>query len=130
MTASVIHIDNLENDIFLMAEKIKIFVSKYDPDYYVMVGEAWMPKNLETQQRISMNYRHDNIAKLSSHEKMEVLTFIAKTKDSMDRSPEKSELYEIIIEKQNDENSKILELRKYGNGRLEVGYQDLIRTGA
>jgi hypothetical protein len=45
-TTFVIHIDNLENDIFSIAEKIKIIVSKYDPDYYVMVGEAWMHKYL------------------------------------------------------------------------------------
>jgi hypothetical protein len=42
-TTFIIHIDNLENDIFSMSEKIKIFVSKYDPDYYLMVGEAWVP---------------------------------------------------------------------------------------
>ena len=58
-----------------MDEKIKFSVSKYDPDYYVMVGEAWTPKNNEIQQRISSNYRHGNISKLPSHEKTEILTF-------------------------------------------------------
>jgi hypothetical protein len=128
-TTFVIHIDNLENDIFLMSEKIKIFVSKYDPDYYVMVGETWTPKDHEIQQRVSVNYRHGDIVKLPSHEKKEVLIFTAKTKDSTDPGPDKFELYEIIREKQNDEESRILELRKFGNGSLEVGYQDLIVNG-
>ena len=129
-TTFVIHVDNLENDIFSVAEKIKIFVSKYDPDYYVMVGETWTPKNHEIQQRVSANYRHGSIVNLPNHEKTEILTFIAKTKNSTNQRPDKFELYEIIREKQNDEISKILELRKFGNGRLEVGYQDLISTGA
>jgi hypothetical protein len=130
MTISVIHIDNFENDVFLIHEKIRIFISKYDPDYYVMVGEAWMPKNQQIQQRISANYRHGNIVNLPNHEKTEIITFVAKTKNSINPGPDKFELYEIIREKQNDEESKILELRKYGNGSLEVGYQDLISTGA
>ena len=86
-----------------MDEKIKISVSKYDPDYYVLVGEAWIPKNLEIQQRILSNYRHGNIIKLPSHEKVEILTFIGKTKNSINRGPDKFELYEIIREKQNNE---------------------------
>jgi len=112
-----------------VAEKIKIFVSKYDPDYYVMVGEAWTPKNQEIEQRVSMNYRHGDIVKLSSHEKTEILTFVAKTKNGINPGPDKFELYEIIREKQNNENSKILKLRKFGNGRLEVAYQDLMGSG-
>ena len=59
-----------------------------------MVSEAWMPKNLEIQQRISSNYRHGNIIKLPSHEKVEILTFIGKTKNSINRGPDKSEVYE------------------------------------
>jgi hypothetical protein len=129
-TISIIHMDNLENDIFSMAEKVKILVSKYDPDYYVMVGETWTPKNQEIQQRVSMNYRHGDIVKLSSHEKKEVLIFMAKTKNSINPGPDKFEQYEIIREKQNDEESKILELRKFGNGSLKGAYQDLISTGA
>jgi hypothetical protein len=50
-------------------------------------------------------------------------------KNSTNQRPDKFESYEIIREKQNDENSKILELRKFGNGRVEVGYQDLIDVG-
>ena len=38
-------------------EKIRIFVSQYDPDYYVMVSEAWNQRDHEIQQRISANYR-------------------------------------------------------------------------
>ena len=45
-----------------------------------------------------MNYRHGNIIKLPSHEKIEILTFIAKTKNSINRGPDKSEVYEIIRE--------------------------------
>jgi hypothetical protein len=114
--------------VFQMEEKIKISVSKYDPDCYVMISEAWMPKNLETQQSISLNYQHSNITKLPSYEQIEILTFIAKTKNSINRGPDKSELYEIIREKQNDENSKILELRKTNNGRLDFGmeYQEWV----
>jgi hypothetical protein len=70
-----------------------------------------------------------NIIKLPSHKKIEILTFVAKTKNSTNQRPDKFESYEIIREKQNDENSKILELRKFGNGRVEVGYQDLIDVG-
>jgi hypothetical protein len=117
-TAIIIHINNFENDIFYLDEKIRILVLKYDPDYYVMVGEAWMPKNNEIQQRIS-NYRHGDIIKLPNYEKIETLTFIGKTKNSINRGPDKSELYEIIREKRNDENSRIIELRKFGEGRLD-----------
>jgi hypothetical protein len=129
-TISIIHIDNLDNDIFLMAEKVKIFASKYDPDYYVMVSETWTPKNQEIQQRVSVNYRHGDICKLPNHDKKEVLIFIAKTKNSINPGPDKFEQYEIIREKQDDEESMVLELRKFGNGRLEVAYQDLIDVGA
>jgi len=40
----------------------------------------------------------------------------------MNRGPDKSEVYEII----RDEKSKIIELKKFGEGRLEFGmkYQD------
>ena len=79
-TTFIIHINNLENDIFSLHEKVRILISKYDPDYYVVVSEAWKPKNLEIQQRISSNYRYGNIIKLPSHEKVEILTFIGKTK--------------------------------------------------
>ncbi len=128
-TTSIIPINKFENDVFLTDEKVRILVSKYNSDYYVMVGETWTPKNLEIQQRISANYRHGDIVKLSSHEKKEVLIFVAKTKNSINPGPDKFELYEIIREKQNDEESKILELRKFGKGKLEVGYQDLIGSG-
>lgn len=97
-TTFVIRIDNFKKDIFSVAEKIKIFVSKYDPDYYVMVGETWTPKNHKIQQRVSVNYRHGDIVNLPSHEKKEVLMFIAKTKDSTDPGPDKFELYEIMRE--------------------------------
>ena len=40
MTTSVIHIDNFKNDVFLLHEKIRIFISIYDPDYYLMVSVA------------------------------------------------------------------------------------------
>jgi hypothetical protein len=84
-----------------------------------MVSEAWMPKNNEIQKRISSNYRHGDTIKLPSHEKIEILTFIAKTKKSVNRAPDKLEIYEIIREKQYDENSRITELRKFGEGRLD-----------
>ena len=122
-TAFIIHINNFENDIFYLDEKLRILISKYDPDYYVMVAEAWKPKNNEIQQRISSNYRHGNIIRLPRHEKTEVLTFIAKTKNSINRGPDKSEVYEIVREKQNDENSRIMDLRKVNNGGLDFGME-------
>ena len=122
-TIFVIHIDNLENDIFSMAEKIRIFVSQYDPDYYVMVSETWTPKDQQIQQRITANYRYGDIAKLSSHEKKEDLLFIAKTKNSINRGPDKSEIYEIVREKQNDENSRIMDLRKVNSDGLDFGME-------
>jgi hypothetical protein len=82
-TAFIIHITNFENDIFYLDEKIRIFISKYDPDYYVMVSEAWMPKNYEIQQQISSNYQHGDIIKLPTHNKTETLIFIGKTKNSI-----------------------------------------------
>ena len=87
-----------------------------------------MPKNLEIQQRISSNYRHGNIIKLPSHEKVEILAFIGKTKNSINRGPDKSEVQEIVGEKQNDENSRIMELRKVNNGGRDFGmeYHDWI----
>jgi hypothetical protein len=45
-----------------------------------------------------MNCRRGGIVKLSSHEKKEVLIFIAKTKNSINPGPDKFELYEIIRE--------------------------------
>jgi hypothetical protein len=127
-TAFIIHINNFENDIFYLDEKIRILISKYDPDYYVMVVEAWKPKNQEIQQRISTDYRHGNIIKLPSHEKVEILTFIAKTKNSINRGPDKSEVYEIVREKQNDESSRIIELIKISNGGLDftMEYHDWV----
>jgi hypothetical protein len=98
-----------------MDEKIKISVSKYDPDYYVMVGEAWIPKN---QHRISANHRHGSIVNLPNHEKTEILTFVAKTKNSINPGPDKFELYEIMREEPNDEEFRILELRQFDEGRL------------
>ena len=82
-TTFIIHINYFENDIFYLDEKVRILISKYDPDYYVVVSEAWMPKNLEIQKRMSLNYLHGNITKLPSHEKTEILTFVAKAKNSI-----------------------------------------------
>jgi hypothetical protein len=127
-TAFIIHINNFENDIFYLDEKIRILVLKYDPDYYVMVGEAWGPSNHEIQQRISSNYRHGDIIKLPSHEKTEILTFIGKTKNSINLGSDKSEGYEIIREKQYDENSRIIDLRKICDGKLDftMEYHDWV----
>jgi hypothetical protein len=119
-TASVILVQKFERDVFTMDEKIRILVSKYDPDYYVMVGEAWIPKNNEIQRRVSKNYREGDITKLFSHDRTEILTFYAKTKISINKAPDKSELYEIIRERQNNEMSKILELKKIDNMTLNV----------
>jgi hypothetical protein len=83
-----------------------------------------VPKNLEIQQNISSNYRHGDITRLPSHDKTEVLTFIGKSKDSIKRGPDKSEAYEIIRERPSDENSIILELRKFGSkGKLDFGME-------
>jgi hypothetical protein len=49
-TTFIIHISNFANDIFYVDEKMRIYISKYDPDYYVMVSEAWIPKNHKTQR--------------------------------------------------------------------------------
>ena len=86
-----------------------------------MVGEAWTPKNQQIQQRISANYRHGSIVNLSNPEKTEIMVFVAKTKNNINPGPDKFELYEVIREKQNDEEPTILELWKFGNGSLEVG---------
>lgn len=47
-------------------------------------------------------------------------------------TPDKSELYQIVREKQNDEKSRILELKKIRNGRLDFGteYQDPVSIQA
>jgi hypothetical protein len=123
-TTFIIHINIFENDIFYLDEKVRIFISKYDPDYYVMVSEAWMPKNHEIQQQISSNYQYGDIIKLPTHDKTETLIFIGKTKNSIKREPDKSEVYEII----RDEISKIIKLRKFGEGRLDFGmkYHDWV----
>ena len=105
---------------FRWLKRSEIFVSQYDPDYYVMVCETWTPKDQQIQQRITANYRYGDIAKLSSHEKKEDLMFIAKTKNSNNREPDKSEVYEIIREKQYVENSRIIELRKLDDGGQEL----------
>jgi hypothetical protein len=115
-TTFIIHVNNFENDIFRLGEKIRIFISKYGPDYYVVIAEAWMPKINEIGQYITPKYQRGDIIKLPSHEKTEVLTFIGKTKNSTNRGPDKYEVYEIIREKPNDEKSRILELRRFGKG--------------
>jgi hypothetical protein len=66
-----------------------------------------------------VNYQNGNITKLPRHEKREVLTFIAKTKNSVTQEPDKYEVYEIMREKENDEDSRILELKKFDNGGIE-----------
>jgi hypothetical protein len=114
-TSSVIFLKKLEDDVFSMREKFRILVSMYDPDYYVMVGEAWQPKSHKIQQRISKDYRSGDIARLPSHERQEVAIFYAKTKNTINRTPDKSEVYKIIRERPNDERSRILELRKDDN---------------
>jgi hypothetical protein len=119
-TTFIIHINIFENDIFYLDEKIRILISKYDPDYYIMVSEAWTPKNHKIQQQIASNYRHGDITKLPTYDKTEVLTFIGKTKNSVNRRPDKSDTYEII----RDEKSRILELREFGTGgKLDFGME-------
>ena len=39
------------------------------------------------------------------------------------RGPDKSEVYEIVREKQNDENSRIMDLRKVNSGGLDFGME-------
>jgi hypothetical protein len=56
------------------------------------------------------------LTRLPSREKTEVLTFIGKTKNSSNRGSDNSEVYEIIREKPNDEKSRIIELRRFGEG--------------
>jgi hypothetical protein len=92
-----------------------------------MVAEGWRPKNNEIQQRVSSNYHRGDIIRLPNHEKTELLTFVGKIKDSSNQGSDKSEVYEIIREKPNDEKSRILELRKFGEGRLDfvMEYHDL-----
>lgn len=60
--------------------------------------------------------------------KTETLTFIGKFKNSINRMSDKSETYEIIREKPNDEESRILALRKFGDGRLEMANQYLMSS--
>jgi hypothetical protein len=64
-TTFIIHINNFENDIFYLDERVRILISKYNPDYYVMVCEAWMPKNPEIEQRISSNCRQGTRTRLN-----------------------------------------------------------------
>jgi hypothetical protein len=112
---SKILVTKLEKDVFTISEKIRILISKYDSDYYVLVSEGWMPKSQEIQQRISSNYQFGDITKLLSHERAEILTFDAKIKNTVNREPDKYELYKIIKERPSDEKSRILELRKVNN---------------
>jgi hypothetical protein len=53
-------------------------------------------KNHEMQQHMSLNYHYGDVMNLPNHEKAEVLTFIGKTKNSGNRRPDKSEMFEII----------------------------------
>jgi hypothetical protein len=76
-----------------------------------VVSEAWMLKNHEIQRRIMPNYQNGSIGKLPIDEKIEILTFIVETKNSINHGSNKSELYEIMREKHNDESSRVLELK-------------------
>ena len=122
-TFHVIMMDYPENDVFYMDEKIRILTSKYDLDFYAMVIMGWKPKNNEIQQRVAVDYRNGNVAKLPYHEKTEVLMFYGKTKNSTNPGPDKSEVYEIIRERPNDEMSRILELRKFDEGKLDFAME-------
>ena len=64
--------------VFVVDKKVRILISKYDPDYYLLIAYAWTPKNLEIQEPVAVNYRNGNVAKLPNHEKREVIAFIAK----------------------------------------------------
>ena len=55
--------------------------------------------------------------------KLKFWTFITKTKHRINHGLDKSEVYEIIREIQNDENSRIVELRKVNNGGLDFGME-------
>ena len=93
-----------------------------------MVSERWMPKNQEIGQLVSSNYLRGNISELPSDEKTEILIFIGKIKNSINRGPDKSEVYEAIRKNPNDEMSRILELRKFDKARLDftcyiIGYK-------
>jgi hypothetical protein len=62
------------------------------------------------------------VATLSDFQIMRRLNFLhfGKSKNSVNRGSDKSEVYEIIREKPNDEESRILELRKFdGEGKLD-----------
>ena len=122
-TFHVIMMDYPENDVFYMDEKIRILTSKYDLDFYAMVIMGWKPKNNEIQQRVAVDYRNGNVAKLPYHEKTEVLMFYGKTKNSTNPGPDKPEIYEIIRERPNDEMSRILELRKFDEGKLDFAME-------
>ena len=67
-TFHVIIMDYPENDVFYMDEKIRILTSKYDLDFYAMVIMGWKPKNNEIQQRVEVDYRNGNVAKLPYHD--------------------------------------------------------------
>jgi hypothetical protein len=122
-TSSIIFIKHLENDVFSMGEKFGVLVSMYDTDYYLAVGEAWVPKNDKIDEKISKNIRRGDIARLPSNEREEVLTFYAKTKNTTTRAPEISEMYKIIRERPNDETSRILELRKASDDPIQMEVQ-------
>ena len=80
----IIYINTSDDDMFYLHEKVRILIFLYDPDYYVVVSEAWAaPKINKNQQQV--NYRRGDIAKLPSHEKTEILTFIGKFKNSITR---------------------------------------------
>jgi hypothetical protein len=51
--------------------------------------------------------------------KLKFFGFIGKIKNDRNRGPDKSEVYEII----RDNKSRILELRKFGEGRLDFGIE-------
>lgn len=56
-------------------EKVRILISKFDADYYVLVNEWWMPKNREIQERVATNYRKGNVATMESVEKRNIEHF-------------------------------------------------------
>lgn len=63
----------------------RTIVERYDPDYYIVLSEAWMTSlpSQEDFKKMKENYQYGDIKKRP--DKIEVLTVIGKSKDGKDQ---------------------------------------------
>ena len=131
--ASVIDVINSpsDKDALVIRRHTEMLVERLLPDYYIKISEAWIPNFRDSTLEKQLNdkfgphgekQKFGDIGKLPSSDRIEVLSFIARTLDNS--SPKIGKMYEIIRERRNDESSKVLELKELDH--MELGAKSMV----